>query len=158
MNKLGKSMMALSMVGYMIMPVIADEKTTTLTASKPSTYELTIPATTKIIYNSEKTELKGLKVTGDVKPGSTVTVKATKNALQRKGIEDVLTQDVLIYNLKNGDTEFEKASWNEAELRAGDKEIPLSVNISKDAWASAKAGDYTGSITFNATLDEGKTK
>lgn len=149
MNKLGKGIMALSMIGCMMMPIMAEEKATTLTASKPSTYELTIPATTEIIYNSEKTELKGLKVTGDVKPGSTVTVVATKNALKRKD-----SNDVLVYNLKNGDTEFESASWNEDELRSGNKEIPLSVNISKDAWASAKAGDYTGSITFNATLIE----
>lgn len=149
MNKLVKSIMSLSMAGCMMMPIMAEEKPMTLTASKPSTYELTIPATTKIIYITEKTELKGLKVTGDVKPGSTVNVEATKNALQRTG-----TEDVLIYNLKNGDTEFKSASWNEGELRAGDKEITLSVNISKDAWAGAKAGDYTGSIVFNATLIE----
>lgn len=151
MNKLGKGMMALSMAGCMVMPIMAEEKATTLTASKPSTYELTIPATTEIIYNSEKTELKGLKVTGDVKPGSTVNVIATKNALKRKN-----SNDALVYNLKNGDTEFESASWSEDELRAGNKEIPLSVDISKEVWASAKAGDYTGSIVFDATLIEKK--
>lgn len=149
MNKLGKGMMALSMAGCMVMPIMAEEKATTLTASKPSTYELTIPATTKIIYNSEKTELNGLKVTGDVKPGSTVTVIATKNALQRTGSDDVLA-----YSLMDEEKEFESALWNEDELRAGDKEIPLSVDISKDAWASAKAGDYTGSIVFDVTLIE----
>ena len=99
----------------------------------------------------EKTELKGLKVTGDVKPGSTVNVIATKNALKRKN-----SNDALVYNLKNGDTEFESASWSEDELRAGNKEIPLSVDISKEVWASAKAGDYTGSIVFDATLIEKK--
>lgn len=149
MNKLVKSIMALSMAGCMMMPIMAEEKPMTLTASKPSTYELTIPATTKIIYNSEKTELKGLKVTGNVKPGSTVNVKATKNALQRTGTKDVLT-----YSLKNGDTEFESASWSEDELRDGSKEIALSVNITKATWTSAKAGDYTGSIVFDATLIE----
>lgn len=151
MNKIGKSIMALSMAGCMILPVMAEEKTTTLTASKASTYTLTIPADTQIIYDTEKTELKGLKVTGNVKPGSTVNVKATKNPLQRSGTKDVLT-----YSLSNGDTEFESASWSEDELRAGDKEITLSVNITKDAWASAKAGDYTGSITFDITLNETK--
>lgn len=151
MNKLGKSIVALSMTGCMILPVMADEKTTTLTASKASTYTLTIPADTQITYNTEKTELNGLKVTGNVKPGSTVNVKATKNPLQRLGTKDVLT-----YSLNNGDTEFESASWNEEELRAGDKEIALSVSITKDAWASAKAGDYTGSIIFDIALNETK--
>lgn len=149
MKKIIKSMMALSMAGCMMMPIMAEEKSMTLTASKPSEYVLTVPEKIDITYNTEKTELKGVKVTGNVKPGSTVNVKATKNALQRTGSDDVLA-----YSLMDEEKEFESALWNEDELRAGDKEIPLSVDISKDAWGKAKAGDYTGSIVFDATLIE----
>lgn len=144
-------MMALSMAGCMMMPIMAEEKSMTLTASKPSEYVLTVPEKIDITYNTEKTELKGVKVTGNVKPGSTVNVKATKNALQRTGSDDVLA-----YSLMDEEKEFESALWNEDELRAGNKEIPLSVDISKEVWASAKAGDYTGSIVFDVILIEKK--
>ena len=151
MKKIIKSMMALSMAGCMVMPIMAEEKPMTLTASKPSEYVLTVPEKIEITYNTEKTELKGVKVTGNVKPHSTVSVTAIKKDLKRDESDDVLA-----YSLMDGEKEFESTLWNEDELRSENKEIPLSVNISKDAWKNAKAGDYTGSIVFTATLNEKK--
>lgn len=46
--------------------------------------------------------------------------------------------------------------WDETELRDGlngnAKEVQLAINIERDEWLKAKAGEYIGSITFTASL------
>ena len=142
-------MMSLVVMATVAVPVHAEEKTTAISTSVESKYELTIPATTEIAFNATSTNLNGeLKVTGNVKPNETVTVSAAKNKLKNQSNADA----EIDFSLKQGVNNFTSATWNETELRGGAKAISLSVAIEQSAWDSAKAGEYTGSIVFTAEL------
>ncbi len=129
-------------------------KDTKLSAEVGSTYQLTIPAATTINYGSLSTNLSGaLKVSGNVDVGEKVTVTATSNPLRNESHGENLS-----YTLMSGTAVFTTADWSEEELRRGlegagsGKEISLSVAITAEAWAAAKAGSYEGSVTFKAEL------
>ena len=120
-----------------------------LNAYVESTYTLTIPSKTEIVFNSTSTDLNGtLKVTGNVRPMQKVTVKAELNALH-----NAVQNTNLPYKLMSGAVEFQAADWSETELRAAEpKELQLSVDIAAEDWNQAKGGEYQGNIVFTAEL------
>ena len=141
--------MSLAVIAAVAVPVHAEDKTTELNSNVPSKYELTIPMTTEIDFNTLSTDLNGtLKVTGNVQSNQTVTVSATKHILENQDNNSA----EIDFALKQGTSDFSSATWNETELRAGTKEITLSVVIEQSAWDNAKAGNYTGSIVFTVEL------
>lgn len=150
-----KIMSAIAVLAATIpMTVSAAPQTTDINATVKSTYVLTIPAATSIIYGQESTDLKGsLKVSGNVDTNEKVKVSVATTPLHN----DSHNEDI-VYTLNNGNVVFQGAEWSEAELRSGQtgsgKEIQLSVGITKAAWEAAKAGEYKGAITFTATLEK----
>ena len=149
---------AFALMGAVALPVSAQDNTetkdTTIKANIQSTYTLTIPAETDIAFEATSTSLNGtLKVTGNVLPSQEVEVTA-----QAKDFHNHAQNADLPYKLMNGQEEFKIATWNETELRNGfensqnAKEIQLSIAIEESNWKTAKAGDYEGSITFTANL------
>lgn len=117
-----------------------------------SVYTLTIPADTDIEFNSAAKNLNGvLKVSGNVDAGEKVKVTAVPEALHNAAHNVDLP-----YTLNEGENIFQKAEWSETELRDGlngkGKELQLSVKITEKDWKAAKAGTYTGGITFTAEL------
>ena len=128
--------------------------TTNLSVSKDSSYTLTIPASQKnIIYGATSTELGDLLVTGNVDVGKEVTVSVTKHVLVRAGSPSDTITFALVDHTGNTAAEYVATTWNETELRAGTKNVPLTVDITQDAWDSAKAGSYIGSIVFAAQMN-----
>ncbi len=129
----------------------ADQSGETLVrASIESTYILTIPREQTIAFNALSTELSSpLKVTGNIASGKKVTVTAATEALACP------TQDTTIpFSLQKDGSDFTSEDWTDAELRAASpKEITLSIEIAAAAWNAAKAGEYTGTITFQAKLN-----
>ena len=151
-KRLTFSFSAMALVGIMALPVsvsAADSKTMELNAYVESTYTLTIPSKTEIVFNSTSTDLNGtLKVTGNVRPMQKVTVKAELNALH-----NAVQNTNLPYKLMSGGGEFQAADWSETELRAAEpKELQLSVDIAAEDWNQAKGGEYQGNIVFTAEL------
>ncbi|HIR26471.1 MAG TPA: hypothetical protein IAB84_00715 [Candidatus Choladousia intestinigallinarum] len=151
-KRLTFSFSAMALVGIMALPVsvsAADSKTMELNAYVESTYTLTIPSKTEIVFNSTSTDLNGtLKVTGNVRPMQKVTVKAELNALH-----NAVQNTNLPYKLMSGAVEFQAADWSETELRAAEpKELQLSVDIAAEDWNQAKGGEYQGNIVFTAEL------
>ena len=145
-----------ALMGAMALPVSAQDNTeskdTSITAKIQSTYTLSIPASTTIDFEKTSTNLKEtLKVTGNVLPTQEVAVTAKAGAFHNK----VQNTD-LPYKLidKRNNSEFTTATWSEDELRDGSKELTLSVDITKEAWDAAEAGNYEGSITFTANLQD----
>lgn len=158
MKKRTAAVLFAAALGTAAMPVCAAENTesrkTIINAKVNSSYTLTIPAATTIVFGRTSTDLNGvLKVSGNVDVGEKVTVTATPKALKNNSHNEELP-----YSLMNGETAFTTAKWSETELRAGlestkaGKKFQLSVAITKEAWAAAKAGSYEGSITFEAEL------
>lgn len=146
--------LGIAMLSMLVLPVHAEDQSgdTTIKAKIDSTYTLTIPLETEIAFNAETTNLASkLKVTGNVLPTQKVDVTATSGNFHNS------VQDTdLPYTLKDDKGAFTGASWSADELRAGlegkGKEIGLSINIAPSDWNQAKAGDYTGTITFTAAM------
>lgn len=130
------------------LPVYAENETTEINTSVDSTYTLTIPKKTDIIFNAESTDLTGtLKVTGNVLPTQSVVV-----TVETKDLYNSVQNTTLPYKLMNETEEFTTATWNEEELRSENKEFQLSVAIEKSEWNKAVAGSYEGSIVFTADM------
>lgn len=147
-RKIIAATLSLTLMMGTALTVNAEEKTTPINASVDSTYTLTIPAQTDIVFNAESTDLKGvLKVTGNVLPTESVVVTAEK-----KDLYNSVQNTTLPYRLMYGADEFTTAAWEEEELRAGNKEFQLSVAIEKTDWDKAEAGSYDGSIVFTAEM------
>lgn len=157
-KKITMGLTAFALMGVMALPVSAQENTeskdTTIKANIQSVYTLTIPAETQIEFEDTSTNLDGaLKVTGNVLPSQEVEVTAAAGAFH-----NTVQGTDLPYKLMNGQEEFKTATWNETELRNGfeneenAKQIPLSIAIKESDWQFAEAGDYEGSITFTANL------
>lgn len=124
---------------------------TTVMANVASTFTLSIPQTTNITYQAERTKMAGaLKVTGNVDADEQVKV-----AVQTSPLHNQTHNEDIIYTVtasETGEDAFAGDVWTETELRDGTKEIPLYVLISGDAWSRAKAGGYEGTVTFTARL------
>lgn len=158
-KKIIAGMMSVLLATGMTMPVGAanpgqQSGSTQLNTSVESSFILTIPATTNIVFNETKTQMPGsLKVSGNVDTNDWVLVVATTNPLEK------ITGESIDYSLTDGTNVFTDARWNETELRAGltsaegQKEIPLFVEITEEEWKQAKAGNYTGTVTFVAGLN-----
>ncbi|SHH57200.1 hypothetical protein SAMN02745196_00819 [Clostridium collagenovorans DSM 3089] len=156
-KKITMGLTALVLMGTMVLPVSAEEKsdTTRIKANVKSTYTLTIPAETTVNFEATSTDLNGaLKVKGNVLSTQEVVVNATANDFHNTSQNKDLPYKLV--NKAEG-KEFSIATWDEDILRAGlsdgqGKEILLSVDITDDNWNKAEAGDYEGSITFIANL------
>lgn len=158
-KKITTGLTALALIGAMALPASAQDtetKDTTIKARIQSVYTLTIPAETQIDFEAASTDLAGkLKVTGNVLPSQEVSVTA-----QAKDFHNKVQNTNLPYKLMEGQAEFQTAVWDEDTLRAGlsgtgyGKEIQLSIAIGEDDWKTAEAGDYEGTITFTALLQD----
>lgn len=153
MKKIISGTLALALATMMSVPINATSQSTTISAKIESDYKLTIPAKTEIIYGHTSSDLKGeLKVTGNVEAKQVVKVTVGTSSFYNDK-----HQAEIAYTLvdKNG-KKFTGEVWDETELRDGlngkAKEVQLAINIERDEWLKAKAGEYIGSITFTASL------
>lgn len=149
-----------ALMGVTALPVSAQDNTeskdTTITANIQSTYTLTIPSETQIAFESPSTDLNGkLKVAGNVRNGEEVIVTVSKTAFHNE--EQGTDLPYMLVNKEDGKV-FTDMTWDEDTLRAGltgtGKEVQLSVNIKETDWKTAEAGEYEGTITFTADLQE----
>lgn len=138
----------LMMMGIVSLPIHAEDATTAISATVPSTYQLSIPAKTSIPFNATSTPLQGnLKVVGNVSNGQSVEVSVTAKYFENKPEKSTLP-----YKLMTGNDEFITKTWDETQLRDGSTTIPLRIQIALADWNKAQAGEYSGIIIFTATL------
>lgn len=145
-----KQVVSLLFGALILLPVTSfgEEKEVELTAEIPSTYTLTIPATTKVIpANQEITDLGSVKVEGSLAPNQAVNVTTTKTALTHKSSN--LTIPFTLISAQS--SEWTQESWNESEA-ADAKAIPLKVKITPADWRAAKPGQYAGKIVFSSEI------
>ena len=152
MKKIISGTLALALATMMSVPINATSQSTTISAKIESDYKLTIPAKTEINYGSTSSDLKGeLKVTGNVEANEVVKVTVGTSAFYNDKHKEEIA-----YTLVKDGKKFTGEVWDETELRDGlngnAKEVQLAINIERDEWLKAKAGEYIGSITFTASL------
>ena len=117
---------------------------TLLTASKAATYTIVIPESAAITFDVEENPIGAIEYqSGNLEPDAYVTVSLSENTELTNNVDEIYTID---YEIKSGEAAFEKVVYNE-DTEAGTK-TPLTANITKAAWANAKAGDYSATLTF----------
>lgn len=138
---------AAAMLTACALPVCAEDQTTTITATVPSSYILTIPANTTVAYHAASTKLDGtVKVTGKLAANETVTVTAAAGDLA------TASGDKLAYQLmKEDNSAFTADTWTKADIQAN-KSTDVYISIAAADWDAAVAGNYTGTITFTAEV------
>ena len=137
-----------------------DGMTTTISVviEPKNTYVLNVPATTIISSDGASTKLSGgIKITdGDLADDKVVTVTATTTSGWKMSTNDEKITTKIVYGLYASETDSQKTtSWTftQTEANATDgttKEV--YAKASADDLKSAKAGTYSDTITFTASV------
>lgn len=150
MKKLISALMALCLVLSISVTAFAaeidqetDPKTSqaTITTSIAPTYTVTIPESVSVAFNAETTDFGAIEVTAaQLDPGKCIQVSLNASGeLENKAD----SSKVLPYTVSCGDSEFTSAKY----LAAGEKS-DLKINITREDWNKAYAGDYEDIVIF----------
>lgn len=121
--------------------------TTTITTSVGAAYTVTIPESTRITFNVLSNSIGNIAVTqARLEPGEKITVSAVTDGKLKNNEDDTAT---IAYTLKSDDTAFTSADFTSIATKA------LTIDITQAEWDSAKAGSYTGTITFTVHYSGG---
>lgn len=113
----------------------------TLSATIEPTYTVTIPADATVTFNAETTSFGFIKVdAAQIEPDKCIKVSLDTDG-ELNNQTDVTK--VIPYTVKAGSEVFTSATY----LNAGDL-TNLTINISKDDWNKAYAGEYKDTVTF----------
>ena len=148
-KKVGMSLAALALVSAMALPVSAADNTQTgdmnVQATVKSDYTLTVPKeVVNIPFEQENTELK-ITVSGNIEKGKTIRVTTGKS-----GVLKTETDSELPYTIDNT-----QLTWSDTDLDNGGEngvEKATTLTISQESWKAAKAGTYSGIVTFTAEM------
>lgn len=112
-----------------------------LTTSIAPTYTVTIPANVDVAFNAESTSFGSIKVdAAQIEPNKCIKVSLTTDRELNNQIDST---KIIPYTVKAGNDIFTSATY----LASGDK-TDLTINISKDDWNKAYAGEYKDTVTF----------
>lgn len=135
-------------------PVVGtnDSQTSTTqltTDNADSHYMVSIPAAAKINFNAVDTLIGNLQITGNIKDSKKVHVTVSgDHFVNKNNVNSTMAFKVAAAADGASLTNFDA---NSAEAKNG-KQTPLYVHIDRTQWDQATAGEYTGHITFTATL------
>lgn len=119
----------------------------TVTTSIEPTYTVTIPANTTVDFNATSTDFGSVKLdVAQLDPGYAVNVALNTSGTLKNAADASKT---IAYTVENKNGRFLGTSF----FTAG-QEIPLTINITQDAWNSAFAGDYSDTMTFTVSYVE----
>lgn len=123
---------------------------TTLTTSKAASYLVVIPESAEITFDTEVNPIGDIQyVSGNLEPDAYVTVSLSQQTELVNEADNTYTID---YVIKSGEEDFTSVVYNE-DTAAGTK-TPLTVNITKEAWEAAKAGEYAATLTFEISYTD----
>lgn len=122
----------------------ADVKVTT---SIDPTYTVTIPEDVQVEFNATSTKFGTIELTeAQLDPEYAVTVTLTASGTLKNQADETKT---IAYAVNSADGAFESAEYQDK----GDS-TALTIDITKEAWDAAYAGEYSDTVTF--TISYGK--
>lgn len=127
----------------------SDAKTAnvTVTTSIDPTYTVTIPADTKVDFNAETTSFGSVKLdAAQIDPGYVVRVALNASGTLKNAADESKT---IAYAVNDANGAFTSADYT-----AAGQETPLTISITKDAWNTAFAGNYSDTVTFTVSYEE----
>lgn len=145
-----KSYLLLCALFLIPVTALAEEQTTEITTTIPSTYSLTIPASQAVTVNTEKTALPDLKVSGDLAPNQQVKVSVRIEAMKNKDNTQAPALPFILTDTAGNSWSTE--SWT-AQEAAEEKTAKVQLKIEKAAWTQAKPGRYEGKIVFTSAIE-----
>jgi len=163
-NKVITGLLGFLVVLGMATPALADDKVNTTTINEDnakgsvnstlvtsninSSFTMSIPATAAIVYGIEDSNIGNFSVYGNLTPQQSVNVTVSHEAFVNKNDKDA----TLPYTVTDGSgNELSNLTYDAQSIK-DHLATPVHVRISKADWQVAHAGQYTGSITFTATL------
>ncbi len=119
----------------------------TVTTSIDPTYTVTIPANTTVDFNAESTDFGAVRLdAAQIDPG--YVVRVTLNASGTlKNVADA--GKTIAYTVNDTNGEFTSADYT-----AAGQSTPLTIDITRNAWDTAFAGDYSDVMTFTISYLE----
>ena len=125
-------------------PKTADVEVTT---SIEPTYTVTIPSNTKVEFNAETTSFGAVTLNAaQIDPGYAVKVELNTDGTLENQAD---TSKTIAYTVNDANVAFTAAEYTTAG-----ESTPLTINITKDAWNAAFAGDYKDIVTFTVSYAE----
>lgn len=135
----------LALAAAVATPVYATNQTsnqTTITTEIKPAYIVTIPVDTKVKFNEEKTEFGAVKLeSAQLEPNKAIYVSVISDGKMENKADSTKT---ISYKVTDKDGAFDGCVLS----KSGDA-VELAVEISKDDWNSAYAGEYSDTLTFN---------
>lgn len=122
--------------------VYAENRATTISTQIEPMYEVIIPYDTTVEFNATKTVLGSIELTkAQLEPNHIVTVSLETSGLLKHSANGV---DAIAYTLgdENGN------SYTSAEYKAEGEERELWININRQSWDRATAGNYSDTVIF----------
>lgn len=108
-------------------------------------YAVTIPEDTEIVFGDTKTDFDSVELSqAQLEVGKSVKVSVEAGALANTDDET----KTIPYTVMAGDAEF-----TGAEYTAEGQSTDLTLAVTRDAWDSAYAGTYEGTVTFTISYE-----
>ncbi|HJB47199.1 MAG TPA: hypothetical protein H9713_10915 [Candidatus Mediterraneibacter surreyensis] len=157
MKKLTAILLTLIMTMAMTCTVFAAEITeedgtpkreeVTISASIAPTYTVTIPKDIQVEFNKTSTAFGTIVLDkAQIDPGRVVKVELAASGLLKNKADDTKT---IAYAINAGGTAFVSQ-----EYTAAGQSTPLTIDITKQAWDQAYAGEYSDTVTFTISYVE----
>lgn len=126
-------------------PKTADVEVTT---SIEPTYTVTIPSNATVEFNAETTSFGAVTLdAAQIDPGYAVKVELNTDGTLENQAD---TTKTIAYTVNDASG----AAFTAAEYTKAGENTPLTINITKDAWNAASAGDYKDIVTFTVSYAE----
>ena len=142
----------------------AKEGKTTVESTVASNFTLQVPASFTLTYNTFDTQIGGVKILNGadsngngygIAANQVVNVTAKNDGpltSQNGGTIKFTVNDQASASKDSFDSDnFGTKQFTNSDVISG-KEVPVFMHIGQDQWNNAASGNYTGSITFSATL------
>ena len=152
-KRITASFMAFALMTMLILPISAApiSHDVNLTLEVKSDYTLTIPMSTDISLDAIDTNIGRIEAKGTICADEQIVITVAKQAF----VSEKDPTDTITYSLKEGKDNFDGIKWDETSLNAGTaKTGELTINIPKEEWAGAQAGNYKGFMTFSANIEK----
>lgn len=136
---------------------VNDDKTGTVevTSKVHSNFTLQIPSSFELGYNHLDASIGEVSIKNDpqnggygITAGKVVNVTEKHKALENNGNKIEFTVSGSKDNKSNS---FGTQTFTNEDV-VNNRKVPVFMHVAQEQWDQAKAGNYTGSITFTATL------
>lgn len=156
-NRVIAGAMGVMMLGAMVLPVHAADNTMSVTYRQPNAYMLTIPSSA--VLNSTTASMNQISVKDvNLEPNTAIKIKISQGVDDNGVIElsrqqDTKTKAVTTISKKQGGTGIKLNEDFVTFTADGYQSLWYSVIVAKDG-GTIKAGDYSGTITFEVSAPE----